>query len=47
MTAAAMALAGGASLWLLGRAVTDGRLRDSALCLVLALASAALWGMQA
>jgi len=38
------ALAGMASLWMMGRAVTDGRTADAALCLVLALASVALWG---
>ena len=38
------ALAGMASFWLMGRAVTDGRTADAAVCLILALVSTALWG---
>ena len=38
------ALAGMASLWLMGRAAADGRKGDAAVCLILALASVALWG---
>ena len=41
-----VAAAGIASIWLLGRAVTDGRLGNAGLCLALALASAVLWGVE-